>query len=199
MIKKMICVGVMLSLGVAGFIACGQEQADTSADDVLSKTELAEISSIPQSVPDNVVGEYLSEAGDGEILKLLEDGTFVAHTVTDLSSADCSITMTETVNGTYVETGNGTCSLTLAELTVKIEGVEDDPEMIEAYVDLMAGEDQKLREVYARLFGGEAVTGEELYGKESFDMLLQTPSVAVFDFENGTFAYQTAEDVSDAA
>lgn len=141
------------------------------------------------SAPASIAGEYLSEAGDGEILQLHEDGTFLSYTVTDMSTTDGAVTMTETVTGTYAESASGTCALTISELTLQADGIEGDAEQIEAYVDLLAGEDEEMRALYTRLFGGEKISGEELYGEETFAILKQTGANVELDFKNSTFAY----------
>lgn len=189
MIKKMIVAGLMLTLGVAGFVACGAPGREHTESGALSSATLAASSEDTQSVPDDVIGEYLSEAGDGEILKLKSDGTFVSYTMTDMCSDACAITMIETVTGTYLKTENGICTLAIADFEVKVEGMEDHPEEIEAYVDLLAGADEELRDMYERLFGGETIEGREFCGEETFAALLETEIVAALDFKNGTFAY----------
>lgn len=191
MVKNMIVAGLMLTLGVAGFVACGTSGREHTESGMPSSAIVATSSQETQSTPDDVVGEYLSEAGDGEILKLKSDGTFVSYTMTDMCSDACAITMIEIVTGTYLETKDGVCNLTVVDFEVKVEGMEDHPEEIEAYVDLLAGADGELRDMYERLFGGETIEGKEFCGEEEFDKLLSAEIVAVLDFENGTFAYQS--------
>ena len=190
MVKKLIVAGLMLSLGIATFVACSADESAQEESGTLSSATLVTPSGNALSKPDSIVGSYLSEAGDGEILKLNDDGTFVAYTVTDMCSDTCSISMTETVKGRYTETATGVCTLAIETLAVKAEGMEEHPEEIEAYVDLLAGADAELRGMYTRLFEGETITGEEFWGAEQFANLCETDIIAEIDFENGTFAYQ---------
>lgn len=180
----------LLLVSCAALVSCSapEELHESQSDAASSPAETASSASSP--VPGSVVGEYLSEAGDGEILKLNEDGTFVSYTVTDMSTTDNAVTMTETVTGTYSKTETGECQLTISGLTVKAEGIEDDPEQIKAYVDLLAGDDEEMRAMYTRLFGGEEITGEEMYGRDAFASLAEEGAIVQFDFENSTFAYQ---------
>ncbi len=190
MIKKMIFVGLMLAFGAAGFVACGAPHIENADGGSLSSAVLAASSEDVHSVPDDAIGEYLSAAGDGKILKLRADGTFVSFTMTDMCSDSGSVTMIETVTGRYTETQKGVCTLEIETFSFKAEGMEDNPDEIEAYVDLLAGADAEMRDMYERLFGGETIDGAEFYGKEQFDALLNTEVAVTFDFENGTFAYQ---------
>lgn len=192
MIKKLISAGILLSLGVISFMACNSAEHHPSDSSTLSAATLEASSEGTHSAPDGAVGEYLSEAGDGEILKLNADGTFVSYTMTDMCSDACAITMIETVTGTYRETKKGVCILKIEALEVKVDGMEDHPEEIEAYVDLLAGEDAELRAMYTRLFGGETITGAEFCGADVFAELCGTEVTVELDFENSTFAYQTA-------
>lgn len=193
MLKKMILAGLMLSLGVAGFVACSSSERESSEDSVMSSAMLVTSSEDAQSVPDDVVGEYLSEVGDGEILKLHTDGSFVSYTMTDMCSDSCAITMIETVTGRYTETETGVCTLQIEAFEVKVEGMEDHPEEILAYVDLLAGADAKLRDMYTRLFEGETLTGAEFCGEDVFAQLQSAEIVAELDFENSTFSYRGEE------
>ncbi len=193
MTKKWMLAGLALLLGVAGFVACGAAEQESTDSGTLSSATLVTSSEHAHSVPDDAVGEYLSAAGDGEILKLNTDGTFVSYTMTDMCSDSCAITMIETVTGTYSETDTGVCSLKVESMTVKVEGMEDHPEEIEAYVDLLAGADAELRDMYERLFGGETIKGAEFCGEDVFAELQKTEVLAVLDFENSTFAYQSTD------
>lgn len=197
MIKKMIFVGLLLALGAVGLVACGAPHIENADGGVLSSAVLAASSEEAHSVPDDAIGEYLSAAGDGEILKLKSDGTFVSYTMTDMCSDACAVTMIETVTGTYRETENGVCSLWISDFDVKVEGMKDYPDEIKAYVDLLAGADAELRDMYTRLFEGETIEGREFCGEKTFAELLASEIVAALDFENGTFSYlNTHDDVS---
>lgn len=182
-------IGLLL-VSCAVLVSCSAPDASHQDRSEAASSAAETASSASNPVLGSIVGEYLSEAGDGEILKLNEDGTFVSYTVTDMSTTDSAVTMTETVTGTYSKTETGKCRLTISGLTVKAEGIEDDPEQIKAYVDLLAGDDEEMRVMYTRLFGGAEITGEEMYGRDAFAVLAGEGAIVEFDFENFTFAYQ---------
>lgn len=188
--KQMIMSAFLLLIAAVGFVACNAGESSRDESAALSAATLEAQSGNAVATPDGVVGEYLSEVGDGEILSLREDGTFVAYTMTDMCSDACSITMTETVRGRYTDKETAYCTLTIETLDVKVDGMEAHPDQVEAYVDLLAGEDETLRDMYTRLFEGETIEGAEFCGEEEFARLLQTEVIVELDFENGTFSYQ---------
>ena len=193
MLKKLIMTGLALSLAAAGFVACNSADTPHNESDALSAATLAAQSENTTARTDSIVGEYLSAVGDGEILSLREDGTFVAYTMTDMCSDACAITMTETVKGKYKDTQWDHCTLTIVSMDVKVDGMEDHPDEIEAYVDLLAGGDADMRDMYTRLFEGETIGGSEFCGEEEFAKLLQTEVVVILDPENGTFSYRGSD------
>ena len=190
MLKQLIAAGLALSLAAAGFVACNSVDTPRDESDALSSATLVTQSENTTAATGGVVGEYLSAVGDGEILSLRADGTFVAYTMTDMCSDSCAITMTETIKGKYEDKQWDHCTLKIESLDVKVDGMEDHPNEIEAYVDLLAGEDAAMRDMYTRLFEGETIGGAEFCGEENFAKLLQTEVIVVLDLENGTFSYR---------
>ena len=191
------CILAALCVMLSGLCACGaQSRGNGSA--VSSVGVVSGVTSVPLeevSVSrDAIFGEYLSVEGDGEILALKEDGTFLSYTVSDRSGENSqgvsvSYVMMERICGTYSVNDDGTVSLLLEQFTLTVNGLEDEPGLVEEFADVFAGEDEALHALYVRLFGGEEITGKELLGETEFARLVAADIRIKPNCENATFAY----------
>jgi hypothetical protein len=77
----------------------------------------------------------------------------------------------------------------LEQFTLTVNGLEDEPGLVEEFADVFAGEDEALHALYVRLFGGEEITGKELLGETEFAQLVAADIRIKPNRENATFAY----------
>lgn len=185
----------MLCLVVTGLCACGMQSRENGSS-VSSVGVVSGVTSMSSETAGecSLPGEYLSVEGDGEILCLKEDGTFLSYTVSDRSGENdegvaVPYVMTERISGTYSCNEDGTVSLKLEKLTLTVNGLEEEEKLVQEFADVFAGEDEALHRLYERLFGGEEITGEELLGAEAFAELQATAIRVKPDKENATFTY----------
>ncbi len=137
-----------------------------------------------------VTGAYTSTEGDGEILTLAEDGTFISVTVTELgilNSKGEEAKSTETTIGTYTYE-NGVCMLKATDLFIKVEGLEGEDEIIAENAALLASDDEELA-LYTRMLGGEELSGAELYGEEVVELLFMFELEVNLDRDTMSFSY----------
>lgn len=188
---------VALCAMVPGLCACGMQMRETGSC-VSSVGVVSGATSVPaeEVVTENapLTGEYLSVEGDGEILCLKEDGTFLSYTVSDLSGENAHgsavpYVMTERISGTYSVNEDGTVSLKLEQMILSVDGLEEEAELVSEFADVFAGEDEALHDLYERLFGGEEIGGEELLGAEVYAQLKATAIRVKPDKENSSFTY----------
>ncbi len=186
----------MVCMVMTGLCACGMQPYGNGSA-VSSVGVVSGVLSVPSEEATescSLPGEYLSVEGDGEILCLKEDGTFLSYTVSDRSGENhlgdtVPYVMTERISGTYVCNEDGTVFLKLEQFTLKVDGLEEEEDLVREFADVFAGEDPQLHALYVRLFGGEEVTGEELLGAEAYAKLKETLICVRPDKENASFTY----------
>ncbi|MBQ8323573.1 MAG: hypothetical protein IJW34_05315 [Clostridia bacterium] len=193
---------VALCAMMPGLCACGMQVRENGSC-VSSVGVVSGVTSVPEEEPTKgnapLTGEYLSVEGDGEILRLKEDGTFLSYTVSDLTGENAQgaavpYVMTERISGTYEVNDDGTVSLKLEQLTLKVDGLEEEKQLVSEFADVFAGEDQALHNLYERLFGGEEIGGEELLGEEAYAQLKATAIRIKPDKENASFTYVNTQE-----
>ena len=190
----------MLCLAACGLWACGMPSYG-SGSVVSSVGVVSGVLSVPakESVDNcSLPGEYLSVEGDGEVLCLREDGTFLSYTVSNRSvendkGVSVPYVLTEQIGGTYSCNEDGTVNLSLETLTLTVSGLEKEAGLAQELAHVFAGEDMSLHELYVQLFGGKEITGEELLGEEAFAELKATAICVNPDTENATFNYVKAQ------
>ena len=197
MIKKCLLLLCALAVHTGSLAACGEIPGGASVSAVGTVSQQLGMSAvISGEESDGIWGEYLSTEGDGEILCLYADGTFLAYTVTDLSaeseSGSVPFTMTEQVHGVYTRR-DGEVQLAIGEIAFSVTGLEEYPQLVEQQADALAGADAELHALYVKLFGGERVDGQELLGEESFAKLLAAKIFVTTDEQNATFTYKREE------
>ncbi len=191
----------VLCVVMTGLCACGMQPYGTGSA-VSSVGVVSGVLSVPSEEAKEscfLPGEYLSVEGDGEILCLKEDGTFLSYTVSDRSGENDDGTtvpyvMTERISGTYSCNEDGTVFLKLEQFTLKVDGLEEEETLVREFADVFAGEDAQLHELYVRLFGGEEISGEALLGEEAYAKLKETLICVRPDKENASFTYVKIED-----
>ena len=197
MIKRYLLLLCTLAVQVSGLASCGDVSDGDSVSAVGTVSDQPTVSvSVSHQETGDVRGEYLSTEGDGEILCLYADGTFLAYTVTDLSaeseSGSVPFTMTEQVRGVYTRR-DGEVQLAIGEIAFSVTGLEEYPQLVEQQADALAGADAELHALYVKLFGGERVDGQELLGEERFAKLLAAKIFVTTDEQNATFTYKREE------
>ncbi len=159
--------------------ACHSEQPAERTHEVTSEPVLSQQShaeSVPESKAETVLyGSYRST--DGAVLTLSEDGTFSVVSVTVMAEIKNAsgerLQIVETMDGTYSVEGS-VCSLQIGSVSVRADGTNDfDKEQIEQGAGLLAGNDPDAQALYARLLSGDTLTGQELYGEDAFNEILQ--------------------------
>ncbi len=180
-----------------GLCACGA-QSRGNGSCVSAVGVVSGVTSVPveevSSSGESLFGEYLSVEGDGEILALKADGTFLSYTVSDRSEENAQgvtvpYVMTERISGSYTVNDDGTVSLALEQFTLTVNGLEEEKDLVNEFADVFAGEDEALHRLYVRLFGGEEITGRELLGETAFAELTSTDIRIKPNRENDTFTY----------
>ncbi len=194
MIKKCLLLLCALAVHTGSLAACGEIPDGASVSAVGTVSQQPGMSAvISGEESDGIWGEYLSTEGDGEILCLYDDGTFLGYTVTELSAegenGSVPFSMTEQVSGVYVCEG-GELRLSIREISYSVLGLEEYPELVEQQADALAGADAELHALYVKLFGGAEVDGAELLGEENMAKLTETEVLAVLDEEKSTFTYK---------
>ncbi len=197
MIKKYLLLLCVLAVQIGCLASCGEAVGGSSVSAVGTVSEQPSVSvAVSGAHLEDRAEEYLSTEGDGEILCLYADGTFVTYTVTDLTAegdnGSVPFSMTERVNGVY------TCQedeihLSIREIVFSVTGLEEFPELVQQQADAMAGDDSALRSMYLKLFGGSEVSGRELLGEEKLSKLLSSVIPVKTDQETSTFSYQRRE------
>ena len=189
MIKKCLLLLCALAVQAAGLASCEGIPQGAFVSEVGTVSNQPDVS---VAVPDDTCREYLSTEGDGEILCLYEDGSFLTYTVTELSAqgemGNVSFFMKERVTGTYESEGEDV-RLTIGEVKFSVTGLEEHPALAKQQAATIAGEDLALYDVCIKLFGGKEVDGRELLGEERFAELLQTEVTARLHESSSTFTY----------
>lgn len=190
MIKKSLLLLCALTVQAGSLGSCEGIPYGAAVSEVGTVSDQPELS---VTVSDDTCREYLSTEGDGEILLLYDDGTFLAYTVTDLAAegenGSVSFVMTEQMEGAYTLEGE-TASLAIEKITYSVTGLEEHPDLVEKKAAAIAGENSHLHALYVKLFGGEAVDGRELLGEEHYSALMKTEISANLDEKNSTFTYK---------
>ena len=188
-IKKCLLLLCALAVQATGLASCEGIPQGVFVSEVGTVSDQPGVS---VAVPDDTCREYLSTEGDGEILYLYEDGSFLTCTVTELSAqgetGNVPFFMKERVTGTYVLVGEDVC-LTIGAVTFSVTGLEEHPALAERQSATIAGEDSALYTACIKLFGGKEVDGRELLGEERFAELLQTEVTARLHESSSTFTY----------
>lgn len=188
-IKKCLLLLCALAVQAAGLASCEGIPQGAFVSEVGTVSDQPDVS---VTVSDDTRREYLSTEGDGEILCLYEDGSFLAYTVIDLSaegeSGSVCFFLTETTEGVYTEDGDAV-RLEIKTITYSVTGLEEYPQLADLQAATVAGENEDLRRLYAKLFGGEELDGRELLGEERYTKLLESKNSAQLHADSFTFTY----------